>query len=365
MKVLFYLSHPADYHMFKYVIKDIIKRGHVVKIYARSKDILLELLLLDNIDYNVVKKVKRKSSLISAGLWVVEDDIKMYFNIKKFKPDILIGNCVGIFHIAKLFNRPSILMRDDDKIKELLLGNLLVLPFASVVLSPKSTYMGNYRYKQILYDGFKELAYLHPNRFIPDKKVLLNYIDLSKPFYILRFSGLSAYHDFGKRGISDFIARQLIHQLEKKGNVYITSEYQLKEELSRYILRLPAQYIHHAIYYADMYIGDSQTMAAEAAVLGTPGIRLNDFVGKLSYLERLEKKFKLTIGFKTLDYQKLFLTVAQYLNTKNLRNIFKNRRKYMLEKTIDVSEFWIWFIENYPSSINITKENPDFQYNFR
>jgi predicted glycosyltransferase len=34
----------------------------------------------------------------------------------------------------------------------------------------------------------------------------------------------------------------------------------------------------------DLYIGDSQTMAAEAAVLGIPSIRFNSFVGKLVYL---------------------------------------------------------------------------------
>lgn len=30
-------------------------------------------------------------------------------------------------------------------------------------------------------------------------------------------------------------------------------------------------------------------MAAEATILGTPSIRFNDFVGKLGYLEELEK----------------------------------------------------------------------------
>jgi predicted glycosyltransferase len=52
-----------------------------------------------------------------------------------------------------------------------------------------------------------------------------------------------------------------------------------------------------------MYIGDSQTMTAEAAVLGTPAIRFNDFVGELSYLEELEYTFDLTYGIKTNFYK--------------------------------------------------------------
>jgi len=31
------------------------------------------------------------------------------------------------------------------------------------------------------------------------------------------------------------------------------------------------------LYYANVYIGDSQTMATEASVLGTPAIRSNSF----------------------------------------------------------------------------------------
>ncbi len=54
--------------------------------------------------------------------------------------------------------------------------------------------------------------------------------------------------------------------------------------------------IYHALYYADLYIGDSQTIAAEKAVLGTPALRFNDFVGKIGYLEELEHKYGLTFG---------------------------------------------------------------------
>lgn len=44
--------------------------------------------------------------------------------------------------------------------------------------------------------------------------------------------------------------------------------------------------------------------------------------------------------------------------------IKKNHVKFMANK-IDVTSFMIWFIENYPSSLKIMKENPDYQYNFK
>ena len=105
--------------------------------------------------------------------------------------------------------------------------------------------------------------------------------------------------------------------------------------------------MHNALYFATMYIGDSQTMAAEAAVLGTPSIRYNDFVGKLSYLEELEHEYQLTFGISTGQQQLLYSKVKELLQTKNLKQEFEKRRKVMLSKTEDVASIWMnYFIEN-------------------
>ena len=37
----------------------------------------------------------------------------------------------------------------------------------------------------------------------------------------------------------------------------------------------------------------------------------------------------------------------------------------MLKEKIDVTDFMIWFIENYPKSVQTMKVNPDYQYKFR
>jgi hypothetical protein len=37
----------------------------------------------------------------------------------------------------------------------------------------------------------------------------------------------------------------------------------------------------------------------------------------------------------------------------------------MLRDKIDVTAFMVWFIENYPDSVNIMKENPEYQDRFR
>ncbi len=123
--------------------------------------------------------------------------------------------------------------------------------------------------------------------------------------------------------------------------------------------------IYHALYYADLYIGDSQTIAAEKAVLGTPALRFNDFVGKIGYLEELEHKYGLTFGIKTSEPQRLFDKIEELINTPNLKEEWQKRRKKMLSEKIDVTAFMVWFIENYPESVKIMKEEPDYQYNFK
>ena len=50
-------------------------------------------------------------------------------------------------------------------------------------------------------------AYLNPNHFTPDPKIVSGYgIDVDKPYFLIRFSSLNAHHDVGIKGINTEIA---------------------------------------------------------------------------------------------------------------------------------------------------------------
>ena len=123
--------------------------------------------------------------------------------------------------------------------------------------------------------------------------------------------------------------------------------------------------MHHFLAGAHLVIGDSQTMIAEASVLGTPSIRINDFVGILGYLEELEHKYGLTFGIKTSEPEKLLSKVEELLTYPNIKEEWEKRKEKMINEKIDVTAFIVWFIENYPNSFRTMKENPDYQYNFK
>jgi len=179
-------------------------------------------------------------------------------------------------------------------------------------------------------------------------------------------AALTAYHDDGIKGLNSNLIKNVIQLIEKKDySVYISSESKLDNDFEKYQLKIKQTDIHHLMGYASLLISDSQSMTVEAAIMGIPSIRFSDFAGKISVLEELEHVYNLTIGIHTSEPDKLPFYTEQLLNDENLKETFQNRRQKMLSEKIDVTAFLVWFIENYPESKKIMKENPDYQYNFR
>ena len=230
------------------------------------------------------------------------------------------------------------------------------------------------------YPSYHELAYLHPNHFTPDPSVVQGYgIDTTKPYFILRFASLNAHHDDGIKGINTEVAQNLVDILSPHGQIYITSERELEPQFEPYRIRINPLDMHHVMAFASLYIGDSQTMAAEAGVLGTPFVRFNDFVGRIGYLRELEDVYQLGYGIHASPlteespirrndgslqpsgtealYSAVEALVAMPANER--QTLFHSRRKQMLSEKIDYAKYLTWFIENYPSSAKQTKENQE------
>jgi len=253
----------------------------------------------------------------------------------------------------------SIILNEDD-VWEIPFFTKYGIKYCNTVLSPISCGSEPYDYKTIKYPGFHELAYLHPNHFTPNREVVERLGDT--PYFILRFSSLDAHHDDNRTGITDELATSLIEILKPHGRVYITSERPLRSEFDDYRIGIHPKDMHHAMAFADLYIGDSQTMAAEAAVLGTPSLRFNDFVGKLGYLDELEHKYGLTFGFKTTQKDKLLNKVSEIVNDHNAKILWPDMREQMLKERVDVARFWTWFFVNYPASLaSANYESFDFE----
>jgi hypothetical protein len=364
MKILTYLGHPAHFHLFKNIIKNLEQYGHKVTVLIKKKDILEDLLVRSNITFKNILPGGRGDGKAGLALGMLKRDLRLFTHCLMHRPNLLIGTSTEIGHVGTLLRIPSINVTEDDA-SVVPLYSKISYPWSTHILSPRVCDNGKWEPKSIKYDGYHELAYLHPNQFTPSQEVVESYFPIDKPFFLIRFAKLTAHHDTGIKGIGNELAWKIIEILEPQGKVYITSERELKPEFEPYRMAINPLDIHHVMAFASLYIGDSQTMAAEAGVLGTPFVRFNDFVGRIGYLADLEDKYKLGLGIKPDDPEKLLSNIREFMDTKELKAIFAERRQKMLEDKIDVAKFMTWFIENYPESVKIMQENPDYQYRFK
>lgn len=342
MRILFQLGHPAHFHLFKNTIADLQRDGHQTFILIRKKDILEDLLKASGMDYvNILPSGRKSAFTLALRLWRV-----LWFTLIH-KVNVLVGSTPEVAQVAWLLRRRSVVMAEDDAaiVPQFIKA---VKPFADQYLSPVSCNNGPLESKTTHYEGFHKLAYLHPDRFTPGPLVVDRYFPHDKPYFLLRFAQLNAYHDVRSHahGINDTIAQHLIDLLSPHGDVYITSERTLPPGLEEHRLQINPLDIHHIMAFAKIYIGDSQSMAVEAAMLGTPSVRFNDFAGRIGVLEELEKKYQLTTGIPTSEPERLYSTVSMMLMDNSLKKTYSERQKKMLADKIDVAAFFTSFIEN-------------------
>lgn len=370
MNILFDIGHPAHVHLLRNVYKKLTKDGHQVVITVKEIPSAKKLLDIYQIPY--INIGHKSDSLWGKAFNQLAYNVKLWWLV--MTKHIKIGvHGITVAHISKFSSMVSILPDDDDDAVEPLFAKY-AHPFADVILSPKDTPRKSK--KVIYYPAYHELSYLHPNEFTPDPSVLddagIKY-KIGKdgqikcePFFIMRFNAFKAHHDVGVVGLTIENKRKLIEMLSKKGKVFITTERNIDEEFLPYQLKVSPEKAHSLIYYATMLIGDSQTMTSEAAVLGTPAIRCNTFVGRIHYLEEEEHRYNLTYGFRPENSEAMFAKIEELLAMPNLKEEWAKRREQMLSEKIDYTKFLTWFIENYPTSAKEAKNaNEEFWKRFK
>jgi len=357
MKILIKLNHPAHYHLFKNFIKQ-MKDRHYIKVLIRDKDILSDLLEIDEVEYERIIESKKRSrgnkfSILFANLReMLEQDINLFRHIKDYRYDILMGTDISISHIGRIFKIPSFIFNEDDfEINKMFCST--TYPYCDFIVSPSVCSVGKFGKKKIEYDGYQKLAYLHPNYFTPDIRTVNKYINSDKPFFILRLVSYTAGHDIEQKhgGISEELLETLISILLKKGNVYLTSEENLKDKFKKHLLKINPIDIHHLLAFSDLLITDSQSMTVEAAMLGTPSIRYNSFVGKISVLNEIENRYHLSTGIHINESDKLLKQVNEIVENKDTKSLYLNNRNRMLDDKADLTAFLIWLIEDFPNSV--------------
>jgi len=142
--------------------------------------------------------------------------------------------------------------------------------------------------------------------------------------------------------------------------VFISSEGELPENLKPYQIRIPAEKMHDALAFATLFIGEGATMASECAMLGTPSIYVNS-LDPLTIKE--QESYGLLFDYRNADG--VLEKAVELLNQEDLKEDFQIKKEKLLSEKIDVTAFTIWFIENYPQSLETVKKDPTYPLRFK
>lgn len=295
MKVFFDIGHPAHVHYFKHVIFHILENGGSVFVSARDRYPVFDLLEAYGIPY--YNRGKGKDSMGGKLIYMLEADAKLYVKAREFNPDFLIGfGSPYIAHIAKALGKRSLVVDDTDNAR---LNHFLYRPFASQIMTT-SMFRHDFGKKHIRFNGFMELAYLHPKYFKPDEGILSEFgLKQGDKFSVLRFVGWNANHDVGHKGISNQQKIDAVKRFSEFGEVFITSEAGVPDEIKSYTISIAPHRLHDLMAYASLLFGESATMASECAMLGVPAIYI-DNDGR-SYTDELEHSYGIVKNFNETE----------------------------------------------------------------
>ncbi|GAB3679316.1 DUF354 domain-containing protein [Salinarchaeum chitinilyticum] len=340
MRVHFDVTHPAHVHLFRHAIESLAAGDHAVGVTAREKEVTTQLLDAYGIEHEVLSR-KRAPTWTLGPEWGLRT-LKTVDYVRRFEPDVVVSQlnpaAVGA---AALTRTPNVVFHDSETAGKL--ADVLA-PLSDAVHSPTGIQQ-DLGATHHAYDGFHELAYLHPNRFESDADLLAEHgVDPDEPYSVLRFVSMGAYHDVGEAGLTPAQKRRVAAELAEHGPVYVSSEGEPPADLPGEPVPVPPEAIHHLLAEAAVFLGDSDTMAIEAAVLGTPSVRVDSFgqgdvLGCFHELERFDLVESTTDGDEAIE------SAVELAGDPDAAEQWQRRRDDLLDETIDVSAYMLETIE--------------------
>lgn len=332
VKYLVTIQHPAQAQFYRHPITELRDRGHEVRVLVRDKDVTTQLLDAFSIPYQVL--TRSPDSVGGLALMQVRYEYRLLREAWRFRPHVMtsVGG-LEISHVAPLVGARSVAFDDSEWTP----SRRITLPSLDAIWTPRA-FAADRGARQRYYDGYHELSYLHPNRFDPDPdRLRAAGVEPDDRYFVLRFVAWNAHHDVGQAGFSPGAKRNLVESLAAFGDVYISCEADLPEVFERYRLPIPPHLLPDLLYYADLYVGDSQTMATEAAVLGTPAVRSNSFAGEgdMSNFVELEEEYGLLYSIP--DEDDAVDRALELAADPSSKAEWRRRREALLADKIDVA----------------------------
>lgn len=357
MRILLDIGHPAHVHYFKHVIQGLNRTGCQVIVVARAKEITFELLKAYNIPF--FSRGRGKNNLLGKFFYLFYGTLRIIKIAKKNKIDFFISFASPYNALASVFYRKPNITFDDTEHN--IFNHRLYVPLSDVILTPES-FKKDFGDKHIRFKGTMDSAYLHPAYFKHKDVQFANTSNPDKKTIILRFVSWNATHDINQKGFSVDQIRKLIEKLRGMACIFVSSEKALPDDLHKYNLKIAPEEMHHYLAKADLLIGESGSMATEAAYLGTHSIVLNPAAHDFGVFDWFSK-YK--VFYIADNYEDVISNATKLLTRDDLKSEAKVEADKIKNDSICLADLIIWFINNYPASTDILKNKPEYQITFQ
>ena len=338
MKAMICFTHPAWVHQFHHIIWRMRERGDELMCFVAEKDGNSLLLEKYGIPYIRCAKSTGKNPVEKAYLFL---KLTAQFTLAalRFKPDIMIGRAAPMLSVASWICRKPHIVYEDTEVSKFSLRFCKRL--TTKIITPR-TFLTDLGKCQERLDTYKELFYLHPSVFTPDKQKLRDVgFNPDEPYILVRFVAWNASHDIGRRGLDDAGKVELVEKLSKYGRVYVSSEGHVPEALKPLLLKTPYELIHHVLAFARLVYSEGATMASEAVVLGTHALYVNTIVSG-STKEQAER-FQLLYNFNVGEdrYEKATAKAIELLENPDLVELGHEKQQKLLSEKVDINQYYL------------------------
>jgi predicted glycosyltransferase len=339
-RVLFDLNHPADFHLFKRLMRQLEESGFSIRVVARDKECLHELLESEGVTF--VSRGKGRHSLAGKYLYATWNLAVLLFQLIRFRPGISMSLSSPYLALLSSITGITCITYDDTDLNPRLLP---LIKRSTCLLSP-ATYPHKFHDRHFHLPVFKELAYLHPTAFRVEKK--------GKGVFFRITRTDSVHHTSGSRLELNTLINK-IEALSQQHPICLSSEVAVECDHIQSVRRADPLHIHRDLAGCKAFWGNSATMAAEAAVMGIPAIFVS--AEKFAYISELEA-YGLLFYYHPSQLQLSLEKLEQILTADLPGEQIRESHARMLKEKIDMTAFMTWLLENLPDSITILqKEN--------
>jgi predicted glycosyltransferase len=329
VKILIDILHPAHVHFFKGFIRQSSSWCEPV-VVTRNKEITDRLLKAEGIPF-------RKLSDPATGLFgqareLASRWLQIFEIIRREKCSLAMsisGLCTAL--PAKLLSVPNIAFTDTEDAS---LSNKIAFPFSDLIVTP-TFFLNDLGARHRRYFGLHELAYLK-SADEADMKEIRSQCNLPERYVILRLVAHKALHDFGVSAVPRDRLREFIGILDRYGRVLLSSEEPLPVDLLDRQLSIPIERIHAVLGGAQLFVGESPTMAVESSLLGVPAYLITSRWQRLGNMVGLEKEHNLLKNFS--DFEDLLAALPEPSSLIETQSSWMSRARAFRQDADDVTD---------------------------